>query len=110
MPEASSAGAAAAQVPVEAEPSTLSEALSALAQSRAETASLRRALADARRRHVEGVAALEAEEEGISNRLTARLNALRAEKAAVAVDGEREGEAVTLRLLAPADALRSENV
>jgi transcriptional repressor NrdR len=60
MPEASSAATAAVQMPAEAEPSTLSEALSALAQSRAETASLRRALADARRRHIEGVAALEA--------------------------------------------------
>ena len=74
------------------EPVTLSAALEQLAEQRAQVASLTASLRSSRQQHVHGMAALEAEEEAISNRLTHRLAKARETVAALARDSESETE------------------
>ena len=71
---------------------TLSAALEQLAEQRAQVASLLGQLRSSRQQHVHGMAALEAEEEAISNRLTHRLAKARETVAALARDSESETE------------------
>ena len=92
-PNAAAGGAAASVEEQPAElPATLDDALVELQHQRVAVATLRASLASAHRAHVEGMAALEAEEEAISNKLTHRLARARESAATLARDSEVESD------------------
>ena len=92
-PSFATGGAAeSGEQPPECLPATLDEALVEIQHQRVAVATLRASLASAHRAHVEGMAALEAEEEAISNKLTHRLARARESASMLARESEVESD------------------